>query len=64
MVKALNRLLVVGWLLCTFFGKTLGTLVPLAIMVFFVDFRYEVPAAIGEGDNIDLGEDLEPMSHP
>ena len=33
-------------------------------MVFFVDFRYEVPAAIGEGDNIDLGEDLEPMSHP
>ena len=46
------------------FGKTLGSIVPLAIMVFFVDFRYEVPCWRGEGDNIDLMEDLKPMSHP
>ena len=34
-----------------------GSVVPLAIMVFFVDFRYEVPCWRGEGDNIDLVED-------
>ena len=60
LVKALNRLLVVGWL-GTYFGKTLGSL---AKMIFFVDFRYAVHSWIGEGDNIDLLEDLKPMSHP